>query len=100
MQTAQEDALPGGADAASTFFTWDFFLHDSQATRLVAGPTPAYDATVQYVVEADAFFVEYLDTRVLELELHVARGWESKRLGVARVALKQVLEDLEVGAGE
>ena len=53
-----------GADLEpSTFLTWDFFEHQTQATGVLTGLNPSYNYTVQYVVKMDAFFIEYLDTR-------------------------------------
>jgi hypothetical protein len=93
----QEGAL--SADA-STFMVWDFFLHDSQATPQSAGTTPTYNTTVQYVVDADSFLLDYLVQQQLELELFEARGWDAAAVGVARLPLQLLLQDLEVGAGE
>ena len=63
----QEEVL--GKDP-STFFTIDFFMHDTQATPVVASNTPSFNTILQYVVDNDPFLVEYLDTHVLELELN------------------------------
>jgi hypothetical protein len=57
----------------TTFLTWDFYLHDSQATPLVTGPAPAYNTAVQYIVDGDTFLVEYLATKTLTLDLCLAR---------------------------
>lgn len=54
----------------STFFTFDFFMHETQATPVVASNAPTYNTLIQYVVDNDPFLVEYLDTHVLELELN------------------------------
>lgn len=83
----------------TTFLAWDFFLHDSQATPLVAGTSPVYSTTVQYIVEADVFLLEYLMKQQLALELFEARGWDAAAIGVAHVPLKLLLQDLEIGAG-
>jgi len=85
---------------ASTFVAWDFFLHDSQATPVCPGTTPGYNTTVRYVVEADAFLLDYLSKQQLSLEVFEARGWDVRGLGVAYLPLQALLQDLEVGAGE
>lgn len=85
---------------ASTFLAWDFFLHDSQATPLATGSTPSYNTTVQYVVEADDFLLDYLSQQRLALELFEAKGWDAAAVGVAHLPLQLLLQDLEVGAGE
>lgn len=83
-----------------TFAAWDFYLHDSQATPLLPGPSPAYDTTVRYIVEQDGFLLDYLSGQVLLLEVFEARGWEVRGLGVARLSLRAVLEGLRATAGE
>ncbi|KAG2447989.1 hypothetical protein HYH02_007017 [Chlamydomonas schloesseri] len=90
-----EEAL--GKDPA-VFFTFDFFMHESQATPIVSSNAPSFNTVIQYVVDSDPFLLDYLDTHVLELELCRARGYDYDVLGVARFSLKQVLEDLEIGA--
>lgn len=63
----QEEAI--GKDP-SVFFSVDFFMHETQATQVVASNAPHFNTVVQYVVEQEPFLVEYLDTHVLELELN------------------------------
>lgn len=92
----QEEAL--GKDPA-VFFTFDFFMHETQATPIVASNSPSFNTTIQYVVDNDPFLLEYMDTHVLVLELCRARGYDYEVLGMARLPLRQVLEDLEIGAG-
>ncbi|KAK9810202.1 hypothetical protein WJX72_006558 [[Myrmecia] bisecta] len=86
----------GGAEAA-TFVALDFFEHETQATPVVGTLRPEYDTTVQYVVEMDSFFLEYMDTKFLTLELNRSKGWDYEALGVARVALRQLLDHTELG---
>lgn len=92
----QEESL--GKDP-SVFFTFDFFMHETQATPIVASNTPNFNTIIQYVVDNDPFLLEYMDTHVVVLELCRARGYDYDVLGMARLPLRQVLEDLEIGAG-
>lgn len=54
--------LPAGMPL---FLSWDFFLHDSQATDTAPAPRPAWGTTVQYVVEAGGLLDEYLSTKTM-----------------------------------
>jgi hypothetical protein len=63
----QEEAV--GQDP-SVFFSVDFYLHETQATQVVASNRPAFNTVIQYVVEQELFLVEHLDTHILELELN------------------------------
>ncbi|KXZ46909.1 hypothetical protein GPECTOR_39g403 [Gonium pectorale] len=90
-----EEAL--GKDP-SVFFTFDFFMHETQATPVMASNAPSFNTLIQYVVDNEPFLLEYLDTHSLALELCRARGYDYDVLGLARIPLRQVIEDLEIGA--
>ncbi|GMH45574.1 hypothetical protein BSKO_13531 [Bryopsis sp. KO-2023] len=83
----------------STFVSVDFFEHETQATSVATGTSPNFDATIKYVVASDAFFVKYLDTSTLVLELNQARGWDYDTIAKGRMPLKRVIEEADVGAG-
>ena len=57
---------------------------------MVAGLAPAYDASVQYVVEVTPFLLEYLESGTLDLEVNTASGWDFAAVGLARVQLSTV----------
>ncbi len=87
-----------GPDPA-TFFAFDFYLHDTQATPLARGSRPAYGAAVQYIVTPGPALLEYLASGTLRLELCSAQGLDFAVLGAASVPLSTLLRDLELGAG-
>jgi hypothetical protein len=51
-----------GHEQRETFLTVDFFEHETQATPVVAGLTPAYDMRLQYVCKVDSFFLQVRST--------------------------------------
>ena len=51
-----------GHEQRETFLTVDFFEHETQATSVVAGLTPAYDMRLQYVCKVDSFFLQVRST--------------------------------------
>lgn len=84
----------------SVFVSVDFFEHDTQATGVVTGLSPCFDTKIRFVVESDDFFIKYLDTSVLVLELNQARGWDYDPVATGRMALRRVIEEAQVGSGE
>eukprot|EP00873_Tetraselmis_striata_P020073 jgi/Tetstr1/440337/TSEL_028673.t1 len=90
-----EDAL---GKNPPTFLSLDFFEHETQATPVISSSAPEYDHTIQFVVKADAFFVEYLDTKSLVVELNRSKGWDFETVGTARIQLQQCLDDFRLGA--
>uniref|UniRef100_A0A061R9T6 Protein fantom n=1 Tax=Tetraselmis sp. GSL018 TaxID=582737 RepID=A0A061R9T6_9CHLO len=81
-----------------TFLTVDFFEHETQASSVVSSTAPEYDHTIQYVLQADTFFLEYLDTKSLVVELNRSKGWDFEVIGTARIPLQQCLDDFRLGA--
>lgn len=77
----------------------DFFEHDTQATGVFTGLSPCFDTKIRFVVESDDFFIKYLDTSVLVLELNQAKGWDYDPVATGRMALRRVMEEAEVGSG-
>ncbi|ETW06803.1 hypothetical protein H310_02954 [Aphanomyces invadans] len=55
-----------------TFVLCDFFDFESQSTSLVLGNRPAYNFAATYKITADAFFLRYLASESLALEVHQA----------------------------
>jgi hypothetical protein len=47
----------------------------------------------------DAFFLDYMCTQSIKIELNRANGVDFSTLAVARVPLRRALEDLETGTG-
>ena len=86
-----------GEDNPATFMTVDFFEHETQATAVQAGLNITTDHTLQFVVKVDDFFLEYLTTRHLPVELNKSLGLDFAAVGVAHVNLKRVLDDAATG---
>jgi Ca2+-binding EF-hand superfamily protein len=86
-----------GEDNPATFMTVDFFEHETQATAVHSGLNVTSDHTLQYVVKTDDFFLEYLDTRHLPVELNKSMGLDFAAIGVAHVNLRRVLDDAQTG---
>lgn len=86
-----------GEDNPATFMTVDFFEHETQATAVHSGLNITSDHTLQYVVKVDDFFLEYLDTRHLPVELNKSLGLDFAAIGVAHLNLRRVLDDAQTG---
>jgi len=86
-----------GEDNPATFMTVDFFEHETQATAVHSGLNVTSDHTLQFVVKVDDFFLEYLDTRHLPVELNKSLGLDFATIGVGHVNLRRVLDDAQTG---
>ena len=86
-----------GEDNPATFMTVDFFEHETQATAVHQGLAVTANHTLQYIVKVDDFFLEYLDTKRLPVELNKSLGMDFATVGVAHVNLAWVLDDVQTG---
>ncbi|GMH97812.1 hypothetical protein TrST_g7069 [Triparma strigata] len=77
---------------SSTFVLIDFFDYESQATPLVTGLYPRYDFATTYKVTVDDFFLRFLATDSLSIELNKAHNADYQLLARASVTLSQLLE--------
>ena len=93
------DGAALGEEDPATFMTVDFFEHETQATAVQQGLTVTADHTLQYVVKVDDFFLEYMDTKRLPVELNKSLGMDFATVGVARLNLGWVLDDALSGHG-
>ena len=67
------------------------------AALLLPPCRPEFDTTVQYVVVVDGFFLEYMATKHLTLELNRSRGLDYEPLATAHVPLRQIMQGLGIG---
>ena len=67
------------------------------AALLLAPCRPEFDTTVQYVVVVDSFFLEYMASKHLTLELNRSRGLDYEPLATAHVPLRQIMQGLGTG---
>eukprot|EP00741_Cyanophora_paradoxa_P015136 tig00020848_g14607.t1 len=79
-------------ESVSTFFTWDFYEHETQATPVIPGLSPIYSFASQYVVVVDEFFLQFLSSQRMLLELHQANGLDFERIGQSEINLSDLLE--------
>ncbi|KAG9341962.1 hypothetical protein JZ751_018279, partial [Albula glossodonta] len=76
----------------STFCTYAFYDFQLQATPVVRGSSPAYSFTSQYTVRVDDFFLQYLQSSTITLELQLARGLDYQTVAACQLRLHQILD--------
>ena len=87
--TIAPESLPSGS---SSFLVIDFFDYESQTTTLLTGNTPAWDFAASYKVFIDDFFLRYLATDVVTIELNAATQGEFTMLARASIPLSALLK--------
>lgn len=76
---------------SSTFVLCDFYDFESQTTPLVMGTRPEYSFSSTFRVTVDAFFLRYVASETLVLEVHQAQRGDFKLVGRALVRLSSLL---------
>ncbi|OQR84976.1 hypothetical protein ACHHYP_12456 [Achlya hypogyna] len=77
--------------SSCTFVLCDFFDFESQTTALLPGGDPVYNFATSYKITADAFFLRYLASEQLTLEVHQALKGAFHVVGKAVVRLSPLL---------
>ncbi|XP_060137317.1 X-linked retinitis pigmentosa GTPase regulator-interacting protein 1 [Zootoca vivipara] len=78
-----------------TFCTYSFYDFETHCTPVVRGSRARYDFTSQYVVQAEPFFLQYLQGATSRLDLHLASAVEHTTLASCWLRFGEVL-----GSGE
>lgn len=76
---------------SSTFILCDFYDFESQTTPLLMGNRPEYSFSSTFKVTVDGFFLRYLASETLALEVHQAVRGDFKLIGRALIRLSTLL---------
>lgn len=76
----------------STFVSFDFYQHDTQASPMRQGLEPEYDFIAQYVLSVDDLFLHYTATTVLAIEVYQSLGVECALVGRTDAPLRELLQ--------
>ncbi|KAF4031384.1 C2 domain [Phytophthora infestans] len=77
---------------SSTFVLCDFYDFESQSTPLIMGSRPEYNLSATFKVTVDGFFLRYLASESVVLEVHQAIRGDFKLIGKASVRLSKLLQ--------
>ncbi|XP_066569510.1 protein fantom [Amia ocellicauda] len=76
----------------TTFCTYAFYDFELQATPVVRGSHPVYSFTSQYQVRVDDFFLQYLQTSAVTLEVQLAEGTAYQTFAACQLRLHDLLD--------
>lgn len=94
-----DSVMADSSTPPATFFTYDFFEHETQTTPVVSGTQQRLEYTSQFVVKVDAFFLNYLATKTMKLELlQSCGGMDFKPMASCQVQFRPLLDTLSTTA--
>ena len=97
--TLDASVMADSSTPPATFFTYDFFEHETQTTPVVSGTQQRLEYTSQFMVKVDAFFLNYLATKTMKLELlQSCGGMDFKPMAACQVQFRPLLDTLSTTA--
>ena len=75
-----------------TFFTVEFYDHDVKATDVTSGLDPRYSTLFSFKNVIDDFYIQFLQTNRIKLELFINKSQKVKKIGFANIALRELIE--------
>ncbi|XP_006026635.2 protein fantom isoform X1 [Alligator sinensis] len=82
-----------GDQEPATFCTYAFYDFELHATPVVRGLNPSYSFTSQYLLRIDDFFLQYIQTSAVTLEVHHACGTDYKTVAACQLTFHRILEN-------
>ena len=83
----------GLTEDSTTFVMCDFYDYETQTTPLLLGLSPQYNFSATYKLETDHFFLRYLSTDSLILEINLARNADFQLIAQCTLPLRDLLEE-------
>lgn len=75
----------------STFLTVEFYDHDTKVTDVCEGYAPQYATQFSFKNSVDDFYIKYLETKFLKVEVFVTKAAKAEPLGHVLVPLNDIL---------
>ena len=75
-----------------SFFTVEFYDHDTKATDVTTGLQPAYSTLFSFKNKVDDYFIQYLQSHRVKLELFLNKSQRVKKIGFANIVLRELIE--------
>ncbi|EGR32196.1 hypothetical protein IMG5_092630 [Ichthyophthirius multifiliis] len=76
-----------------SFFTIDFYNHDTQHSSVVEGLRNNYEFQASFKVKVDEFYITYLKERFIKLELYNVQQQNAILIGSANISLFQIISE-------
>jgi len=78
-------------DSFNTFITVSFYDHDTQATDICSGFAPGYATQFAFRNKFDDFYIEYLDTHTVKVEVYLSKVDNPQLIGIGNILLKDLV---------
>ena len=79
-------------ESFNTFIAISFYDHDTQTTEICQGFSPNYATQFAFRNRFDDFYIEYLDTHTMRIEVYISKVDSPQLIGVADILLKDLVQ--------
>ena len=84
----------------ATFMTVEFYDHDTKVTDVVEGYTPNYATQFSFKNAVDDFYIKYLETKSVKLEIFITKAAKAEPLGFVTIPLNDlIISDSKLTSG-
>ena len=88
-----EDKIGYNMDDMLSFFTVDFYMHETQTSDILNGPNPMFNFQILFKVDVNEGFLNYLKNEYLSIEVYSLRDNVQVILGEGKISLNELLEN-------
>ena len=79
-------------ESFNTFIAISFYDHDTQTTEICQGFSPNYATQFAFRNKFDDFYIEFLDTHTMKIEVYISKVDKPQLIGCADVLLKDLVQ--------
>ena len=86
-----ENELGFAIENMMSFFTVDFFIHETQTSDILNGKNPMFNFQLTFKVNVDEHLLNYLESNYINIELYFLRDNVQSIFGKGKISLKELI---------
>ena len=79
-------------DHMLSFFSVDFFIHETQTSDILNGKTPMFNFQLTFKVDVNENLINYLDSEYINIDIYSLRDNVQNIFGKGKISLKELIE--------
>ena len=79
-------------DHMLSFFSVDFYIHETQTSDILNGKTPQFNFQITFKIDMNEKFITYLESEYIYLDMYSLRDNVQTIFGKGKISLKELIE--------
>ena len=79
-------------DHILSFFSVDFYVHETQTSDILNGKTPQFNFQITFKIDMNEKFITYLESEYIYLDIYSLRDNVQSIFGKGKISLKELIE--------